>query len=91
MRPVFTLVIVLTILIAVATALIAPSIDMPDGVMREHHVASHASSGHGTSNLTNSGAAVRLEIGQVDGASRSSEVLHLYIGEHTQSFVVLRC
>jgi hypothetical protein len=91
MRPVFTLVIVLTILVAVATALIAPSIDMPDGVMREHHVASHSSSGHGTSNLVDSGKAVRIETSQDDGASRSSEILHLNIDEHTQSFVVLRC
>lgn len=91
MRPVFTVVIVFTILVAVATALIAPSIDMPDGVMREHHVATHTSGAHGTSNLANSGVTVRVEISQNHGASRSSESLNLYIGEHSQSFVVLRC
>ena len=91
LRPAFSVVIVLTILVAVATALIAPSIDMPDGVMREHHVSSHASGVHGTGNLVHSGVAVRIEGSLDDGASRSSEIRHTNSGEHTQSFVVMRC
>jgi hypothetical protein len=41
----------LAVLFAVATVLIAPTIDMPETVLREHHVASHSIGNHASGNL----------------------------------------
>jgi len=83
--------VILTILIAVATTLIAPSIDMPDTVLHEHQVASHSAGGHGSNTLVNLGISTPLEARRNEGASRSSEILHSPNCEYKQSSVVLRC
>ncbi len=41
----------LAVLIAVATTLIAPTIDLPETVLREHHVVSHVGAEHALGKL----------------------------------------
>lgn len=90
-RRVCNSLVVLAILIAVATALIAPSIDMPDTVLREHHVASHSVGGHASNVLVHTGGSAPKEAYRVEGPSRASEIIHLAYRAYAQSSVVLRC
>jgi hypothetical protein len=87
----YTLAVILTILVAVATALIAPSIDMPDTVLREHHVSLHAAGAHAVNNLSNTGSAILNEPVQSDAAIRVSETLPSSENGRTQMSFVLRC
>jgi hypothetical protein len=87
----FSAAVVLTILVAVATVLIAPQVDMPDTVLRLHHVSSHSSGTHGSSNLLNTGIAILAEAPQSDDASRSSEGFYPQDGLHARLSVVMRC
>jgi hypothetical protein len=88
---VYTLAVILTILVAVATALIAPSIDMPDSVLREHHVTLHAAGAHTANNLSSTGSAIFNEAIQSDTAIHGSETSPSSNIERTQSSFVLRC
>jgi hypothetical protein len=83
--------IVLSILIAVATVLIAPQIDMPDTVMRLHHVSSHSSGAHGTSNSFGTGIVLPTVAVISDGASLSSENLDPPDGLQARLSAVMRC
>jgi hypothetical protein len=87
----YTLAVILTILVAVATALIAPSIDMPDTVLREHHVSLHAAGVHAVNNLSNTGSAVLNEAVQSDAAIRVSATSPSSNNMRTQLSFVLRC
>ena len=90
-RRAYTLAVILTILVAVATALIAPSIDMPDTVLREHQVSLHAAGTHAANNLLNTGVSSPGEAIQSDAASHDAEVSpSSHIGR-TQTPFVLRC
>jgi hypothetical protein len=82
---------VLTILVAVATVLIAPQVDMPDTVLRLHHVSSHSAGTHGLSSVSDTGIAVLAEAPQSDDASRSSDNLNPQDGLHARLSVVMRC
>ena len=44
--------IALALLLSVAAVLIAPSVDLPETVLREHHVASHSLANHTTGGAT---------------------------------------
>jgi hypothetical protein len=46
--------VVIAVLLAVATTLIAPTVDLPETVLREHHVVSHASGEHAQGKLQTS-------------------------------------
>jgi hypothetical protein len=87
----YTVVVILTILVAVATALIAPSIAMPDTVLREHHVSLHAVGAHAANNLLNTGLVVPDEAVKIENASHTLEIAHLSNSDHAQSSIVLRC
>ncbi len=90
-RQAFSVFVALTILIAVATTLIAPSIDMPDTVLHEHHVASHSAGGHASGSLMSSGISTAIEVYQNESASRSLDILHSPNSGYNLSSVVLRC
>ena len=87
----YTFAVVLTILVALATALIAPSIDIPDGVLHEHSVSSHSIAAHSTGNLSNTSIVNPAEIIQSNEISSISAILHFSNGDSTDSSVVLRC
>ena len=91
LRRAYTFVVILTILVAVATALIAPSIDMPDATLREHQVSLHAAGSHSTNNLLNTGIPIPNEAVESDGVSCISEITPSTDIRHIQSSVVLRC
>lgn len=88
---VYTLAVILTILVAVATALIAPSIDTPDTVLREHHVSLHAAGAHNANNLSSTGSTIFNEAVQSGTAIHASETSSSSDIERTQSSFVLRC
>src|SRR5258708_7311653 len=69
----FRIAIALAVLIAVATVLIAPSIDMPETALREHHVTSHLVGDHSSGNLTSLGTAGLLRVFQGIDAHRRSD------------------
>jgi hypothetical protein len=48
---IFRIAVAIAVLFAVATVLVAPTIDMPETVLREHHVASHSIGNHAAGNL----------------------------------------
>jgi hypothetical protein len=51
MKGTFRAGVAMAVLLAVATVLIAPTVDLPETVLREHHVASHASGEHAQGEL----------------------------------------
>lgn len=83
--------IALAVLVAVATVLIAPSIDMPETTLREHHVASHSAGDHSSGNLTTLGTAALLRVFQTIDAHRTSDGPKSSSREHNRSPLVLRC
>lgn len=83
--------VILAILIAVATVLIAPSIDMPDTVLREHFVASHSAGVHATSPMVSAVISVLLVVHAQQSASRSSVTLQSTKSDYKQSSAVMRC
>ncbi len=90
-RKAFSAIVILTILVAVSTALIAPSIDMPDGVLHEHHAAGHSAGGHGSNTLVNSGSSTPVEAHLDQSTSQIAEILHSPHSGHDQLSVVMRC
>jgi hypothetical protein len=87
----FRTAIALAVLVAVATVLIAPSIDMPETTLREHHVTSHSASNNSSGNLTSLGTASLLRVFQTIDAHRPSDGLQFSSWGHNQSSLVLRC
>lgn len=65
--------IALAVLIAVATVLIAPSIEMPETTLRQHQVTSHSAGYDASGNLTSLGAAGLLRAFQTIDARRPSD------------------
>jgi hypothetical protein len=54
MKGIFRAGVVIAVLLAVATTLIAPTVDLPETVLREHHVVSHARGEHAQGKLQTS-------------------------------------
>ena len=83
-------VLALAVMFAVLTVLIAPSIDMPETVLREHHVASHS--------VANGPAGTLVVVGMFSDAQElGTEAVLLYESSeasgyaHSLTSVVLRC
>ena len=77
-------------MMAILTVLLAPSIDMPETVLREHHVAAHSVVNNNAGTLTVVGMislAEAFKNGTVDLAEKSRTHEH----EHSQTSLVLRC
>jgi len=87
----FKIAIALAVLIAVATVLIAPSIEMPETTLRQHHVTSHSSGYDASGNLTSLGATGLLRAFQTIDAHRPSDSPQTSTRGHSQSSLVLRC
>jgi len=83
-------VLALAVLIAVATVLIAPSIDMPDGMLRDHNVVTH-SAGHVLGSLTVSTRVDPTQTHHLRSAVRFSENRQGSSRGHDQRTLVLRC
>ena len=86
----FRFAVIAVVLIAVLTVLLAPSIDMPETVLREHHVAAHSVVNNNAGTLTVVGMISGTEAfqnGSVDLAENSRTREH----EHSQASLVLRC
>ncbi len=83
--------VVLAVLIAVATTLIAPTVDLPETVLREHHVVSHVGAEHALGKLQASFTPETTYLA-ADGAGMSPSAL-LLSQERTpvEAFRVLRC
>ena len=83
-------VITLAVVIAVATVLIAPSIDMPDGVLRAHSVVGHSTAAsQGT--ITVSAKASSSHTHEAWSAIRISESRQVSSRGVIQRSMVLRC
>jgi hypothetical protein len=84
------LAIVRAVLVAVLTVLIAPSIDMPETVLREHHVAPHSMASNGSGTLTVTGL---ISVEQVFQNLTIQAVGSLKVLDqiHSQTSLVLRC
>lgn len=81
---------VVAVMIAVLTVLIAPSIDMPETVLREHHVAAHSMVSSNSGTLTVVGIislAETLHNDTVHVIENSQSLEH----GHSQTALVLRC
>jgi len=87
----FTTAIALAVLVAVAAVLIAPSIDMPETTLREHHVTSHSASNNSSGNLTSLGTASLLRAFQTIDVNRPSDGPQFSTRGQSQSSLVLRC
>ena|SRR6188472_1409442 len=87
----FRIAIALAVLIAVATVLIAPSIDMPETTLREHHVSSHSADYNSSGNLTSLGTASLLRAFQTIDAHPPSDDPQFSTRGYSQSSLVLRC
>ena len=87
----FRTAIALAVLVAVATVLIAPSIDMPETTLREHHVTSHSASNNSSGNLTSLGTASLLRAFQTIDVNRPSDGPQFSTRGQSQSSLVLRC
>jgi hypothetical protein len=89
-RP-FKIGVAFAVLLAVATVLIAPTIDMPETTLREHQVASHSCSGHapgGLSTFSVAGTSALLAFGN---AARLAMIPQLSKRPRVPSSMVLRC
>ncbi|MBS1801814.1 MAG: hypothetical protein JST28_00525 [Acidobacteria bacterium] len=80
----------MAVMIAVLTVLIAPSIDMPETVLREHHVAAHAMVNSNSGTLTVVGYISRAETFHDDTAHVMEHSPNLEHG-HSKASLVLRC
>ena len=86
----FRVAVVAIVMMAILTVLLAPSIDMPETVLREHHVAAHSVVNNNAGTLTVVGmisGAEAFQNGSVDLAENSRTREH----EHSQASLVLRC
>ena len=80
----------MVVIISVLTVLIAPSIDMPETVLREHHVAAHTMVNNGSGTLTVVGTiAVAEEFHKY--ALHMSESSRNMTGKDSRTPFVLRC
>jgi hypothetical protein len=86
----FRIVLAMAVMVAVLTVLIAPSIDMPETVLREHHVASHS--------MVKSASGTLEMVGMVpDSQVFRNEAANLHEGSeasdyaHDQTSLVMRC
>jgi len=84
-------VIAFLVFLAIATVLIAPSIDMPDTVLLVHHTGARACGGHASGNLTVSETANSSQVNWIISALRETESLPSSRGGHGQQTIVLRC
>lgn len=89
-RP-FKIGVALAVLLAVATVLIAPTIDMPETTLREHQVASHFCSEHAPGGLSTFAVAGTSALQPFGSASRFAVVPHLSKRLRVPSSVVMRC
>jgi len=87
----FRVAIALAVLIAVATVLIAPSIEMPETTLRQHHVTSHSAGYDASGNLTSSVTSGLLRAFQTIDAHLLSEGPLSSTRGNSQSSLVLRC
>ncbi|WP_204101528.1 hypothetical protein [Occallatibacter savannae] len=86
----FRIAVVVAVMVAVLTVLIAPSIDMPETVLREHHVAAHTMVNGNSGTLTVVGIisvadAIDGHAVLLNDGSRNPE------HGHSQTSLVLRC
>ena len=84
------LLLVMTLLAAVLVVLIAPSIDMPETVLREHHVAPHAMANNGSGTLAVTGLISVEQVFQ-DLTIQTLGSFWILDQMHSQTSVVLRC
>jgi len=82
--------VVLAVMIAVLTVLIAPSIDMPETVLREHHVAAHSVVSGSPGTLTVLGIVSLTETFHDDTFHVIENSSNLEHG-HSKTSLVLRC
>jgi len=80
----------MAVMIAVLTVLIAPSIDMPETVLREHHVAAHSIANSNSGTLTMVGIISVAEAFHNDTVHVAENSGNLEHG-HSQTSLVLRC
>ena len=80
----------MAVMIAVLTVLIAPSIDMPETVLREHHVAAHS--------MVNTSSGTLMVVGIVSlSEAFHDDTFHVIESSrnlehgHSQTSLVLRC
>jgi hypothetical protein len=79
------------VLLAIATVLVAPSIDMPDTVLLVHHTGARAAGGHAAGNFTVSETTYFSQVNWPGDALREIDSLLLSRGGHGQQAIVLRC
>lgn len=84
------LAIVVAVLAAVLTVLIAPSIDMPETVLREHHVAPHSMATNGSGTLTMTGLISVEQVFQ-DLTIQTVGSFNDLDQTHVRTSLVLRC
>jgi len=84
------IVIAVAVMVAVLTVLVAPSIDMPETVLREHHVASHSMMSNSSGTLTVVGLVSFAQAFHND-AVHVIENSRILDHGHSQSSLVLRC
>jgi hypothetical protein len=86
-----TIGVALAVLIAVATVLIAPTIDLPETTLREHQVVSHSSGEHAPGNLSMFSGLGLSALFAFMIAARLSPELSLWHRPRVPSSQVLRC
>ena len=86
----FRIAISMAVMIAVLTVLIAPSIDMPETVLREHHVTTHSITNNGSGTLLVLGFVAGDQFGRSDSL-RSIESTPPADYGYGQTTLVLRC
>ena len=91
MSRTFRIGVVIAVLLAVATVLIAPTIDMPETTLREHQVTSHFSSEHAPGNLVTWCAAGASVIASHETTARLAISAHFGGRRRVPSSLVLRC
>ena len=91
MRAMLRAGVVIAVLLAVTTALIAPTVDLPETVLREHHVVSHASGEHAHGKLQTSSHLRPFDLLMDAGGSDLPVVLRSADHVDAKPFRVLRC
>jgi len=86
----FRVAVVAAVLIAILTVLLAPSIDMPETVLREHHVAAHSVVNNNAGTLTVVGM-ISLAEAFENNAVHLAENSRTREQEHSETSLVLRC
>jgi hypothetical protein len=85
------LAIAFVLLVDVVTIQIAPTVDLPETVLHEHHVASHSARSHTTGNLIVPGTNGSLQTYFKNNPLPVIETARFSEREHGQQFLVLRC